>query len=325
MPGYDTIARMARYTVTEAFDHGLLDVGDGHLVWWEAAGNPAGKPAVLLHGGPGAPLGSRARRLFDPDRYLIVQFDQRQCGQSTPHAAEPVVDLSTNTTAHLLADMEQLRRRLGIEQWLVWGGSWGTTLALAYAEAHPERVSELVLLSVVGTSHAEVDWITRAMGRVFPGQWERFRDALPAADRDGNLAATYARLLQDPDPAVHEPAAAAWCAWEDTHVATVPGYTHDERYDDPRFRLCFARLVTHYWSNGGFLEEGALLRDAHRLAGIPMVMIHGQLDISGPLDIPWRLAAAIPSAELVVMQDEGHGGAPSMYDVVVASTDRFAG
>ena len=262
--------------------------------------------------------------MFDPERYLIVQFDQRQCGRSTPHAAEPVVDLSTNTTAHLIADMEQLRRHIGVERWLLWGGSWGTALALAYAETHPERVTEMVLASVVGTSHADVEWVTRAMGRVFPQQWERFRDALPPDERDGNLAAAYARLLQSPDPAIHEPAAAAWCAWEDTHVATVPGHEPDPRYDDPRFRLCFARLVTHYWSNAAFIEDGALLRDAHRLAGIPVVMVNGQLDISGPLETAWSLTKVMPDAELVVIGDEGHGGAQSMFDVIVAATDRFA-
>jgi proline iminopeptidase len=315
---------MHRYAVTEALDGGLLDVGDGHQVFWEIAGKPHGKPAVILHGGPGAALPARMRRLFDPDRYLIVQLDQRQCGRSTPHAAEPVVDLSTNTTAHLIADMERLRHHLGIDRWLLWGGSWGTTLALAYAETHPERVTEMVLASIVGTSRAEVAWVTRDMGRVFPQQWEQFLDALPPAERGGDLSAAYARLLQDPDPAIHEPAAAAWCAWEDTHVATVPGHTPDERYEDARFRLCFARLVTHYWSNAGFLEDGALLRDAHRLSGIPVVMVHGQLDISGPLDIPWQLAKVVPGAELVVIGDEGHGGTSS-YDVVVATTDRFAG
>ena len=310
--------------MTDAWDGGLLDVGDGHLVHWEAAGNPKGKPAVILHGGPGSAMSSRGRRLFDPDRYLIVQFDQRQCGRSLPHAAEPVVDLSTNTTAHLIADIERLRRLVGVERWLLWGGSWGTTLALAYAETHPDRVSEMVLASVGGTSRTDVDWITRAMGRVFPEQWKRFRDAVPVADRDGNLAAAYARLLQSPEPAIHEPAAAAWCAWEDTHVATVPGYEPDPRYEDPRFRLCFARLVTHYWSNAAFLEDCALLRDAHRLAGIPVVMIHGQLDISSPLDTAWSLAGAIPGAELVVVRDEGHGGSTSTFEAIVAATDRFA-
>jgi proline iminopeptidase len=313
------------YPVTEPYDAGMLEVGDGHRVHWEVAGNRVGKPAVIVHGGPGAALGASIRRMFDPERYLIVQFDQRQCGRSTPHAAEPVVDLSTNTTAHLIADMELLRRHLHIERWLLWGGSWGTTLSLAYGESHPQRVSEMVLASVVGTSHDEVGWVTRAMGRVFPEQWERFRDAVPPAERDGDLSAAYARLLQSPDPTIHEPAAAAWCAWEDTHVATVPGHEPDPRYEDARFRLCFARLVTHYWSNRGFLDDGALLRDAHRLVGIPLVMIHGQLDISGPLDVPWNLAKAIPGAELVVIRDEGHGGSDSMFGAIIAATDRFAG
>ncbi|MGI9053937.1 MAG: prolyl aminopeptidase [Ilumatobacteraceae bacterium] len=315
---------MRPYSVTEAFEGGLLDVGDGHRVHWEVAGNPEGKPAVILHGGPGAALSSRARRMFDPARYLIVQFDQRQCGRSTPHASEPVVDLSTNTTANLIADMERLRQHLGLDRWLLWGGSWGTLLALAYAEIHPELVSELVLASVVGSSHADVEWVTRTMGRVFPQQWEQFRDALPPADRDGDLTAAYARLLQDPDPAIHEPAAAAWCAWEDTHVATVPGHRPDRRYEDPRFRLCFARIVTHYWSNNAFLAEGALLRDAHRLAGIPIVMVNGQLDISGPLEPAWTLSKLLASAELVVIGDEGHGGAQSTFDAIVSATDRFA-
>jgi proline iminopeptidase len=316
---------MPPYAVEEPFDGGLLDVGGGHRIHWQATGNRAGKPAVILHGGPGAPMSNRAGRMFDPDRYLIVQLDQRQCGRSQPSAAEPVADLSANTTAHLIADLELLRERVGVERWLVWGGSWGTTLGLAYAETHPERVSELVLASVVATSRREVEWVTRSMGRVFPRQWEAFRDAVPPEERDGDLSAAYALLLRSPDPAVHGPAAAAWCAWEDTHVATVPGHEPDPRFEDARYRLAFARLVTHYWSNAGFLEEGALWHDAGRLAGIPVVMVHGQLDISGPLDIPWSLARAIPDATLVVIDDEGHGGSVSMLDAILEATDRFAG
>jgi proline iminopeptidase len=312
------------YPVTEPFDQGMLDVGDGHQIYWEAAGNPSGKPAVLLHGGPGSGSSPDSRRMFDPARYLIVQFDQRQCGRSTPHASEPVVDLSTNTTAHLVADIEQLRRHVGVERWLVWGASWGTTLALAYALAHPRSVSEMIMASVVTTSHAEVEWVTRTMGRVFPRQWAKFRDGVPEAERDGNLAAAYARLLQGPDPAAHEPAAVAWCAWEDTHVGTYPGHVPNPRYDDARFRLCFARLVTHYWSNAAFLDGGALLRDGHRLAGIPVLMVHGQLDISGPLDVPFMLATVLADAELVVIGDEAHGGGRSTFEVIVAATDRLA-
>jgi proline iminopeptidase len=316
--------RVPPHPVIEPFDHGMLDVGDGHRLYWEVAGNAAGNPAVILHGGPGSGSSARTRAMFDPERYLIVQFDQRQCGRSTPHASEPVADLSTNTTTHLIADIERLRAHLGVERWLTYGGSWGTTLALAYAQAHPTSVSEMILASVVTTTHAEVAWVTRAMGRVFPRQWEQFRDGVPVADRDGNLAAAYARLLQDPDPAVHEPAASKWCAWEDTHVGTYPGHRPDPRYRDPRFRLCFARLVTHYWSNAAFIDDGTLVRDAHRLAGIPVLMVHGQLDISGPLDVPCNLATVLPDAELVVIGDEGHSGGTSMLAVIVAATDRLA-
>ena len=254
-----------------------------------------------------------------------MQFDQRHCGRSEPHAGDPVVDLSTNTTAHLLADIEQLREHLGFDRWQVWGGSWGSSLAVLYAEAHPDRVSELVLVAVVGTTRREVDWVTRQMGRVFPAEWERFRDAVPAADRDGDLAAAYARLLADGDPAVHVPAARAWCDWEDTHVATFPGYEPDPRYDDPRFRLCFARLVTHYWSNAAFVPDGALLGDAGRLAGIPGALITGRLDFSGPPDTAWHLARAWPDAELVIVDDVGHTtGGTTMEAAILAATDRFA-
>jgi proline iminopeptidase len=301
----------------------MLDVGDGHRLHWEVAGNPDGKPAVVLHGGPGSGSSPRTRRFFDPDVYRVVQFDQRNCGRSTPSATEPVVDLSTNTTAHLIADCERLREHLGIERWLVWGASWGTSLGLAYAEAHPARVSEMILVAVTNSTRREVDWITRAMGRIFPAEWARFRDGVPEPDRDGDLAAAYSRLLHDPDPDVRERAALAWCEWEDIHVATYPGHEHDPRYDDPDFRLCFARLVTHYWSNAGFLDDGVLLREAHRLAGIPGVLIHGRLDISGPADIAWELARAWPDADLVLIGDAGHGG-DSMTPAVVAATNRFA-
>jgi proline iminopeptidase len=303
----------------------MLDVGDGHHIYWEETGNPGGKPAVILHGGPGSGSSPSFPFMFDGDRYRIVQFDQRGCGRSTPWAGDPDVDLSTNTTAHLIADCERLREHLGIDRWLVWGGSWGTTLGLAYAESHPERVSQMVLVSVVTTTHREVEWVTRAMGRVFPEEWQRFRDTVPPGERDGNLAAAYARMLESPDVEVRERAAREWCAWEDTHVATTPGYQHDDRFDDPQFRMVFARLVTHYWSNAAFLEDGQLLRDAGRLAGIPGVLVAGRLDISGPPDIAWELARAWPDAELVIVGDAGHGaGHHSTYDAILAATNRYA-
>lgn len=313
---------MTPFPLTEPYATGMLDVGDGHQLWWAASGNPTGKPAVVLHGGPGS--GSSPGRMFDPALYNIVQFDQRNCGLSTPHASEHDVDLTTNTTAHLIADCERIRDHLEIDRWLVWGGSWGTTLALAYAQAHPNRVTEMILVSVVTTSHREVEWVTRAMGRVFPREWDQFRNAVREDERDGNLAAAYNRLLSSSDPVIREQAARAWCDWEDTHVATHPGCEHDERYDDARFRMCFARLVCHYWSNAAFLEDGQLLRDAPLLAAIPGVLIHGRLDISGPPDIAWQLAHRWPGAELVLIDAAGHGNShPSTKDAILAATNRF--
>jgi proline iminopeptidase len=305
--------------------NGLLDVGDGHQLYWEEFGHPAGRPVVILHGGPGSGAWTSAIGMFDPDRFRVVHFSQRNCGRSTPHASEPEIDLSTNTTPHLVADCERLRAHLGIERWLVMGGSWGTTLGLAYAQRHPESVTAMILVSVVGTGRREVDWVTRQMGRIFPEEWARFRAEVPEDERDGDLAAAYSRLLHDPDPAVRERAARAWCTWEDTHVATYPGHEPDPRYEDPRFRLCFARLVTHYWSNAAFLEEGQLMRDAARLAGIPGVLINGRLDISGPPDVAWELAQRWPDAQLVLVDDAGHGsGHPTTGAAISAAIARLS-
>jgi proline iminopeptidase len=315
-------AAVAGYQVGEPYEQGMLDVGDGHAVFWTASGNPTGRPVVVVHGGPGGRSTPGWRSYLDPDRYRIVQLDQRSCGRSTPSAAEAVVDLSANTTAHLVADMERLREHLAVEHWSVLGASWGTTLGLAYAQAHPERVTEMVLFAVTTTSRREVEWITRDMGRIFPEQWEAFRDAVPAPDRAGNLPAAYSRLLHSPDPTVRDRAAAAWCAWEDTHVSLAPGHRPDPRYADPAFRLAFARLVTHYWAHDGFLPDGALLRGMHRLAGIPAVLVHGRRDVSSPLETAWQLHRAWPGSELVVL-DDGHGGA-GFTEHVTAATDRFA-
>lgn len=312
------------YPPVEPYEHGMLDVGDGHRVYWEVCGNPRGKPAVVLHGGPGSGAGPFWRRLFDPEAYRVVLFDQRGCGRSTPDAADPLTSLAANTTPHLLADIELLRRRLGIGKWLVIGGSWGVTLALAYAERHPAHVSELVLFSVTSTTRREVEWVTRDMGRIFPEEWARFRDAVPEPERDGSLVDAYARMLADPDPAVRERAAREWCRWEDVHVSTHGGYAPDPRYEDPRFRMRFARLVTHYWRHTGFLADGVLERDAGRLAGIPGVMVHGRMDISGPPDVAWRLSRVWPDAELVLIGDEGHGlSGDATTRAVLAATDRF--
>jgi len=303
----------------------MLDVGDGNQLYWEVCGNPAGKPAVVLHGGPGSGCTPHWRRYFNPAVYRVVLFDQRGCGRSSPHASDPAIDLSSNTTEHLIADIELLRGQLGIEKWLVVGGSWGSTLALAYAERFRERVSEMVLFSVVTTSHREVRWVTRDVGRYFPAEWARFQHGVPAADRDGDLTAAYYRLLHDRDPAVRERAARDWCRWEDSHVAVRSDHRPDPRYEDPRFRMAFARLVTHYWHHAAFLEDGALLRDAGRLHGIPGVLIHGRIDLSSPIDVPTQLHAAWAGSELIVIDEAGHGaGQPRVHRAVTSAIDHFA-
>jgi proline iminopeptidase len=313
------------YPDIEPYDHGMLDVGDGNRVYWEVCGNPDGKPAVVFHGGPGSGCTPGWRRYFNPDAYRFVLFDQRGCGRSTPHASEPTTDLTTNTTEHLIADIELLRRHLGIERWLIYGGSWGSTLALAYAQRYPERVTEIVLFGIATSTHREVEWLTRHVGRLHPQAWARFRDGVPPEERDGNLAAAYARLLNHPDAAVREKAAIDWCAWEDEHVRVRSYHGHNERYDDPVFRMAFARLVTHYFSNAAFLEDGILLREAGSLAGIPGVLVHGRLDLSSPLESAWRVAQAWPGSELIVVDDAGHGPADAaIAQAVLTAIDRFA-
>lgn len=313
------------YPEIQPYDAGMLDAGDSNHIYWEVCGSPAGKPAVIFHGGPGSGCVPGWRRYFNPAAYRVLLFDQRGCGRSTPHASDPGVDLAANTTHHLIADIERLRKLLGIERMLVVGGSWGSTLALAYAERFPEHVSEMVLFSVATTSQRDVRWVTHDMGRYFPEEWERFRNGVPAAERDGDLVTAYYRLLHDPDPAVREKAARDWCRWEDTHVATGSDHRPDPRYDDARFRMAFARLVTHYWHHAAFLEDGSLLRNAGRLAGIRGVLIHGRMDLSSPVDIPWQLSQAWPGSRLVVVDKAGHGaGQPGMQETLVAAIDGFA-
>ena len=293
----------------------MLDVGDGNAVYWEVCGNPDGKPAVVLHGGPGSGCTPWHRRWFDPDVYRIVLFDQRQCGRSTPHASKHDTDLRTNTTHHLLRDIEQLRSHLSIERWLVCGNSWGATLAQAYAQQHPERVSEIILLAVTTADHAGIDWLYHGAGRFFPEAWTAFREAIDGDD----LVAAYHELLNDPDDAVRARAAERWCAWEDA----VANLGRNARYDDPRFRMAFARIVTHYFHHDMWIEDGALLRDAHLLRDIPGVLIHGRLDIGGPLITAWELAQAWPDAELVVVDTDGHSGAEMMARLLDA-TEKLA-
>lgn len=312
------------YPPIEPYAQGQLDVGDGQRIHWETSGNPDGRPALVVHGGPGSGAGPSWRQLFDPAAYRIILFDQRGCGRSTPPASDPATDLSVNTTGHLLADMERLRAHLGVDRWLLCGASWGSSLSLAYAQRHPERVTALVLFSVVANTRREIDWVTRDMGRIFPEEWARFRDGVPAAERDGDLSAAYARLVNDPDPQVRDRAARDWCAWEDVDVSLAGGYQASPRYADPVFRAGFTRLVTHYFSNLGFLPDGQLLRDAGRLAGIPGVLVQGRLDVSGPPDIAWQLTRAWPDARLEIVESGGHGSGHGVGERVVAALDDFA-
>jgi proline iminopeptidase len=312
------------YPAIEPYESGMLDVGDAHLVYWENCGNPNGGPALVLHGGPGSGCTPMHRRWFDPSRYRIVLFDQRGCGRSVPHASDASTDLRVNTTHHLLDDTERLRAHLGIDAWLVLGNSWGSTLALAYAERYPRHVSGLVLAAVGTTRTSEIDWLYHGVGRFFPEQWARFRDGVPAADRDGNLVDAYCRLLAHPDAAVRERAAQQWCDWEDAVVSSGDSEPNP-RYRDPSFRMAFARIVTHYFSHAAWLENGELLRNAGALRGIPGVMIHGRLDLGCPLGTAWELAQAWLDGELVVVAAAGHStGDLGMTDAIVAATDRLA-
>ena len=313
-----------RFPAIEPYESGMLDVGDGHRIYWECSGNPNGRPALFLHGGPGSGCSANQRRFFDPERYRIVLFDQRGCGRSRPLASTPDADLSSNTTSHLIADIELLREQLGVRSWTIVGVSWGSTLGLAYAQAYPDRVNALILALVTTTSHREVRWLTHDVGRIFPQEWDRFVAAVPAQMRELPLVDAYAALLFDPDPLVRDRAASEWCRWEDTHVSLAPGHTPNPRFLDPEFRLGFSRLVTHYWKHAAFLADEQLIRNASVLDGIPGVLIHGRHDISSPLETAWRLSRRWATSELKVLGDTGHGGGDSFLAAIVQAVAHFA-
>jgi len=313
------------YPGIEPHEYGTIDVGHGHHVYWESCGNPDGKPAVVLHGGPGSGCTPWQRRLFEPAAYRVVLFDQRGCGRSTPHASEPDADLTANTTWHLVADIERVREHLGIEAWLVFGGSWGSDLGLAYAERHPDRVTQVVLWGVSAARRKDFDWIFRGgLGASLPAQWERLRNAVPAELRGGDIVESYARWLFDPDPEARAQAALEWCLWESAAPVEQPTGELDERYRDPRFALAFARLVTHYVRHDAWLENGELIRNADRLAAIPGVLVQGSGDYS-PIDGVEELHRAWSRSELVIVEDAGHDlGDDRIVAEIVRATDRFA-
>ena len=304
------------YPEIEPYASGLLDAGVGNHVYWEACGNPAGKPALMVHGGPGSGCSPAFRRFFDPARYRAVLFDQRNCGRSQPHASDPRTDLTANNTQALIQDMERLREHLGVDRWLVLGGSWGSTLSLAYAERHPDRVSEMVLFGVTTGRHSEVEWAFRGgLSRFFPEQWSRLATFAGEADVVGAIA----RMLSDPDERVRRNAAEAWCLWESAPAAELA-----PRFRNPDYAMAFARIVTHYMSHNLFLADGVLLREAGALSNIDGVLINAREDRQAPLDNALALARVWPRARLAIVDEAGHGTGPKVSSEIVQAMDGFA-
>lgn len=313
------------YPPLEPYAHGLLEVGDGQRLYWEECGNPAGKPAVFVHGGPGGGIVANYRRYFDPRRYRIVLFDQRGCGRSLPHASEPDADLAANTTWHLVADLERLRADRGIDNWLVFGGSWGSALALAYAQAHPERVTELVLRGIFTLRRSELDWYYNGgAANLAPEWWRSFCSVLPEGF-DGDRIAAYHDLLFDPDPAVHGPAGVAWTTWEAATSTLEFSPALVTEFSDPAFALAFARIENHYFVNAGFLTEGQLLAGVEPIRQIPGVIVQGRYDLPCPLTTAEALHRAWPEADYRVVLAGHSASEPAIAAELVAATDRFAG
>ncbi|MFD6675167.1 prolyl aminopeptidase [Rhodococcus zopfii] len=312
------------YPPIEPYDQGMLEVGDDQQVYWEVSGNPDGKPVVVLHGGPGGGTSPTHRQFFDPAAYRIVLFDQRGCGRSLPHVADGA-DLSANTTDHLLRDIELLRTGLGIARWQVFGGSWGSTLALAYAQRHPDRVTELVLRGVFLLRRSEIDWYYNGgAGQIYPDLWEKFCAPLAGAEPGEHPVDTYHRLLHSPDPDVALEAAVAWSTWEGATSSLLPRPEHVAETGEPRFALAFARIENHYFHHRGFLDEGQLLRDVHRLDGIPGVIVQGRYDVVCPAASAWALHRAWPESTLCIIDDAGHAAnEPGITHHLVEATDRF--
>ena len=304
------------YPEIEPYATGFFEAGDGDRVYWETCGAPTGKPALVVHGGPGSGCSPFFRRFFDPTAYRIVLFDQRNCGRSLPSASDPETALASNNTQSLVSDMEGLRDHLGIDRWLLCGGSWGSTLSLAYAERFPERVSQMVLFGVTTGRHSEVDWAFRGgLARFFPEQWER----LAAFAGDTDVVDAIARRLNDPNEEMRRQAAYEWCLWESA-PATEPA----ARFRDPEYALAFARIVTHYMRHDLFLEDGELLRAAGALAGIDGVLVNARGDQQAPLANAQALAEVWPRARLVIVDESGHGTGPQVTGAIVQATDALA-
>ena len=314
-------ARRSLYPEIEPFDSGFLQVSDLHTLYYEQSGNPDGKPVVFLHGGPGGGVNPKCRRFFDPARYRIVLFDQRGCGRSTPHA-----ELTDNTTWHLVADIERLREKLGIGRWQVFGGSWGSTLALAYAETHPDRVTELVLRGIFMLRRWELEWFyQKGADALYPDAWETYLSAIPEAER-GDLMSAYHRRLTGDDAAARVAAARAWSVWEGATSFLWQDQGHIDASGEDEFALAFARIECHYFVHGGFFEhDDQLLRHVDRIRKIPAVIVQGRYDVVCPLRSAWDLHRAWPEADLRIVQDAGHSAfEPGILHELVEATDRFA-
>lgn len=309
------------YPAIEPYRTGYLDTGDGHQVYWEMSGNPEGKPAVFLHGGPGAGCSPAHRRLFDPKKYRVLLFDQRGCGRSKPHAS-----LENNTTWDLVKDIEALRKIMGVEKWLVFGGSWGSTLALAYAETHPTHVSELVVRGIFTLKKREIDWYYQeGASNLFPDLWESFLAPIPEAER-GDLVGAYRKRLIGNDPKAQLDAARAWSVWEGSTIKLLPNKQNSTNYGQDQFALAFARIENHYFTHGGWMEDGQLIRDAHKLKNIPGIIIQGRYDVCTPAVTAWELHKAWPEAQFVIVDDAGHAfDEPGIMNQLIEATDRFAG
>ena len=309
------------YPEIEPFETGMLDVGDGHTIYWERVGTKGAKPAVFLHGGPGGTISPKHRRLFDPARYDVVLFDQRGCGKSTPNAS-----IEANTTWHLVADIERLRTMCGFEKWLVFGGSWGSTLALAYAEAHAGRVSELVVRGIYTLTRAELEWYYQfGVSEMFPDKWERFVAPIPEAER-GDMMAAYRKRLVGSDRAAQIEAALAWSTWEGQTITLLPEAETSDPFAEVDYAIAFARIENHYFVHAGWLEEGQLLRDAGKLKDIPGVIVHGRYDMPCPAKYAWALHKAWPKAEFYLIEGAGHAfSEPGILDRLIYATDKFGG
>jgi len=321
MSEIDPKRRRTLYPEIEPYKSGQLDVGDGHSLYWELSGNPQGKPVVFLHGGPGAGSSPSHRRQFNPERYSILVFDQRGCGRSIPHAS-----LEANTTWHLVDDIERLRELVGVDKWMVFGGSWGSTLSLAYAETHPERVTELVLRGIFMFEQYELDWLYQdGANSIFPDKWEEFIAPIPEQER-GDLILAYRKRLTGEDGDEQLSAAKAWSKWEAETVTLLPHPEVIEEFTEPEKAIAVARIENHFMHNKGWLEEGQLLRDAGKLSGIPGVIVQGRYDCCTPPRAAWALKKAWPEAELNLVPDGGHlYNEPGVLDGLIRATDKFAG